>query len=110
MNEEMNSGLENSSRRNVLRGSMLASAAAIVSAVPNAAISNPATASAPAAAPAHEDTEKVKPASNAKPANLSGYTRVKQALVAPRLRQSTIRLPRAAPRSSKSSWKPKRCC
>lgn len=83
MNEEMNSGLENSSRRNVLRGSMLASAAAIVSAVPNAAISNPATASAPAAAPAHEDTEKVKPASNAKPANLSGYTRVKQTLVAP---------------------------
>ncbi|MBW4710484.1 nitrite reductase, copper-containing [Roseobacter sp. YSTF-M11] len=84
MTKLINPGLMKTSRRNVLRGSMLAGAAAMTGAAAMSAPRSPkmhginATSSRlyRAADPQSAD-------SNAKPADLSGYTRVKQELVAP---------------------------
>ncbi|WP_380057715.1 copper-containing nitrite reductase [Falsihalocynthiibacter sp. SS001] len=80
----INPGLAKTSRRNVLRGSVLAGAAAMTGA---AAMSAPR---APkmrgintTSARLYKAAAEEKAASNAKPADLSGYTRVKQELVAP---------------------------
>ncbi|WP_299687122.1 copper-containing nitrite reductase [uncultured Tateyamaria sp.] len=84
MTKRINPGLVKTSRRNVLRGSVLAGAAAMTGA---------AAMSAPRAPKLHGVNATSKnlyrvagtedAATNAKPADLSGYTRVKQELVAP---------------------------
>ena len=84
MSKFINLGLIKTSRRNVLRGSMLAGAAAMTGA---AALSAPRTSKMrginAASAKLYKAADQQEAASNAKPADLSGYTRVKQELVAP---------------------------
>ena len=84
MSKFINPGLIKTSRRNVLRGSVLAGAAAMTGA---AALSAPRTPKMrginAASAKLYKAADQQEAASNAKPADLSGYTRVKQELVAP---------------------------
>lgn len=82
MTKIFNPGLKQLSRRNVLRGSMLASAAAMGGA---AAFATPRRAPVPTPRQPGADVIKAEAEakSKAKPADLSGYTRVKQELVAP---------------------------
>ena len=70
------------SRRNVLRGSLLAGAAAMTGTAPMAARGAPADRPTPCRA-ASQGRRRATADSTAKPADLSGYTRVKQELVAP---------------------------
>lgn len=86
MTKFINPGLMKTSRRNVLRGSVLAGAAAItgagagamaVSRTPKLHIANKASADL------HKAAAQQAADSTAKPADLSGFTRVKQELVAP---------------------------
>jgi len=86
MTKFINPGLMPTSRRNVLRGSVLAGAAALTGAGAGAM----ATQRAPKLSIANETSANLYKAaeqqvqdSNAKPVDLSGYTRVKQQLVAP---------------------------
>jgi len=90
MTKFINPGLSKTSRRNVLRGSVLAGAAAMTG---TAALTGPR---APRLDRAHATSARLYKAageqtadSTAKPADLSGYTRVKQELVAPPLRART---------------------
>lgn len=85
MTKLINPGLRLTSRRNVLRGSMLAGAAAMTGA---AALATPRMRAMPhkanaASANLYRAADKVAAESRAIPADLSGYTRVKQELVAP---------------------------
>lgn len=89
MTKLINPGLHLTSRRNVLRGSVLAGAAAFGGA---AALAAPRTRPAPHAIPHGADAKSAQlyrasaetsAASTAAPVDLSGYTRVKQELVAP---------------------------
>jgi nitrite reductase (NO-forming) len=86
MTKFINPGLMPTSRRNVLRGSMLAGAAAMTGGAAMAAAYrapvSPARANA-ASAMLHKAAAEQAADSTAKPADLSGYTRVKQELVAP---------------------------
>ena len=104
MTKFTNPGLMKTSRRNVLRGSVLAGAAAMTGGsalgMRRAPKINAINATSHklyrAADPQEAD-------SNAKPADLSGYTRVKQELVAPPfapVHQQVVQ------RSSRSQWKP----
>lgn len=84
MTKFINPGLMKTSRRNVLRGTVLAGAAALTGAGSHAAARSPKmmkvnNASAKLYKAAADQTAD----SRAKPADLSGYTRVKQNLVAP---------------------------
>jgi nitrite reductase (NO-forming) len=83
MTKLVNPGLRQTSRRNVLRGSLLAGAAAMTG---TGALS--AACPRPAFSKAQADSINLYKAAadqagNAKPADLTGYTRVKQELVAP---------------------------
>ncbi len=86
MTHVVNPGLRPTSRRNVLRGSVLAGAAAMTGA---AALAMPQRAPASlgranaTSARLYKAAGEVAPESNAKPADLSGYTRVRQEMVAP---------------------------
>lgn len=84
MTKFINPGLVKTSRRNVLRGSVLAGAAAMAGggamATPRAPKLNGVNA---ASAKLYKAADQQEAATNAKPADLSGYTRVKQELVAP---------------------------
>ena len=84
MTKFLNPGLVQTSRRNVLRGSMLAGAAALtgarVAAAPRAQHMHIANATS---AKLYKTAGEQTADSTAKPADLSGYTRVKQELVAP---------------------------
>ena len=82
MTKLLNPGLKQVSRRNVLRGSMLAGAAAMGGA---AAFATPRRAPVPTPRQPGADVIKAEAEAKAKakPADLSGYTRVKQELVAP---------------------------
>ena len=81
MTEFNNPGLIKTSRRNVLRGSVLAGAAAMTGA---GAMSAPRTpklnAINTASAKLYKAADQQESASDARPADLSGYTRVKQEL------------------------------
>lgn len=84
MTKFINPGLMKTSRRNVLRGSVLAGAAAMAGAGAMAKPRAPnLTGINAASAKIYNAAGKEEAASNAKPADLSGYTRVKQELVAP---------------------------
>ncbi|WP_171136407.1 MULTISPECIES: copper-containing nitrite reductase [unclassified Ruegeria] len=84
MTKFINPGLIKTSRRNVLRGSMLAGAAAMTGAGAMAAPRAPKLHGINAAsAKIYNAAGKEEAASDAKPADLSGYTRVKQELVPP---------------------------
>src|SRR6056297_2562452 len=84
MTKLINPGLVSTSRRNVLRGSMLAGAAAMAGAgamaMPRTPRLNQANATS---ARLYKAAAEQTADSTAKPADLSGYTRVKQELVAP---------------------------
>ncbi|GAA6208372.1 copper-containing nitrite reductase [Cognatishimia sp. WU-CL00825] len=82
MSKYINPGLIPTNRRNVLRGSLLAGAAAVAGGSVTAAARKPAMVN-PRPMPLTRVAEKTEAATNAKPANLAGYTRVKQELVAP---------------------------
>ena len=84
MTKLFNPGLAKTSRRNVLRGTLLAGAAAMGGAAAMATPRRPAmTKAAATRAKLYKAAEEVTKDSTAKPADLSGYTRVKQELVAP---------------------------
>lgn len=87
MTKFVNSGLQSTSRRNVLRGSMLASAAALTGASASATAALARQSKAPMITPRLPSAQfvaaEVETQSNAKSADLTGYTRVKQELVAP---------------------------
>jgi nitrite reductase (NO-forming) len=84
MTKLINPGLVSTSRRNVLRGSMLAGAAAMAGAGAMAASRAPRLTKANAtSAHLHKAAAKQAAETTAKPADLSGYTRVRQELVAP---------------------------
>ncbi len=84
MTTYINPGLVKTNRRNVLRGSLLAGAAA---AVGGAALATPVRKSAPLAAPRAAAPQFIQAEAQAQAVapkvDLSGYTRVKQDLVAP---------------------------
>jgi len=89
MTKFINPGLMQTSRRNMLRGSVLAGAAALTGSAAMAAARHPKlpaqklhTANAKSA-DLYKAAAKQAADSTAKPADLSGYTRVKQELVAP---------------------------
>jgi nitrite reductase (NO-forming) len=86
MTKFINPGLASTSRRNVLRGTVLAGAAAMSGAAalatPRRAPVNTKRANA-ASAKLYKAASDQAAKSTAKPADLSGYTRVKQELVAP---------------------------
>ncbi|MCT8160165.1 copper-containing nitrite reductase [Pseudoruegeria sp. SHC-113] len=84
MTKYINPGLVQTSRRNVLRGSLLAGAAAAagIGGAAAARTPRPPKVSIPGM-PLVRTGEKIDAATDAKPADLSGYTRVKQELVAP---------------------------
>ena len=81
MSKFINPGLMKTNRRNVLRGSVLAGAAAVTGA---GVIAAPRT---PKLTKVNETSAKLYKtageSTNAAPADLSGYTRVKQDMVAP---------------------------
>ncbi|MBO9396669.1 nitrite reductase, copper-containing [Shimia sp. R9_1] len=80
----INPGLMKTSRRNVLRGSMLAGAAVMAGATVKATPRAPKIDAINATSThLYKTAGKQETASTAKPADLSGYTRVKQELVAP---------------------------
>ncbi|MBO9400157.1 copper-containing nitrite reductase [Shimia sp. R9_3] len=80
----INPGLMKTSRRNVLRGSMLAGAAVMAGASVKATPRAPKIDAINATSThLYKTAGKQETASTAKPADLSGYTRVKQELVAP---------------------------
>ncbi len=85
MTKVFNPGLHSTSRRNVLRGSMLAGAAAFTGITSTAAQARQRKAPMikPRAPSAHFVAEEIKAQTDALPVDLSGYTRVKQELVAP---------------------------
>jgi len=84
MTKFINPGLIKTSRRNVLRGSVLAGAAAMTGARAMAARRTALPQKADAtSAKLYKAAGEQKADSTAKPADLSGYTRVKQELVAP---------------------------
>ncbi|MGX0974384.1 nitrite reductase (NO-forming) [Roseovarius sp. MBR-51] len=84
MTKIINPGLVNTSRRNVLRGSMLAGAAAVVGAGAMAASRAPRLTTAnTTSANLYKAASQQVSETTAKPADLSGYTRVRQELVAP---------------------------
>ncbi|MCX7560174.1 copper-containing nitrite reductase [Sulfitobacter sp. F26204] len=84
MTKFINPGLMKTSRRNVLRGSVLAGAAAMTGASTLASTRAPRMQIANAAsANLYRTADKVTKDSTAKPADLSGYTRVKMDLVPP---------------------------
>ncbi|MFX0545358.1 copper-containing nitrite reductase [Roseovarius sp. S1116L3] len=84
MTKFINPGLKMTSRRNVLRGTVLAGAAAMTGASAMSAPRRPSMQNANAAsAKIHKAAAQQTAASTAKPADLSGYTRVRQELVAP---------------------------
>lgn len=84
MTKLINPGLMKTSRRNVLRGSVLAGAAAVAGAGAMATPSRKLMVKSNAAsANLYKAAAEQKAATNAIPADLSGYTRVKQELVAP---------------------------
>ena len=79
-----NPGLIKTNRRNVLKGGVFAGAAAMAGATAAAAPHLPKmNAINTASAKLHKAAAQTGTSSNAKPADLSGYTRVKQELVAP---------------------------
>ena len=82
MTKIVNPGAMPTSRRNVLRGSVLAGAAAMTG---TAGLAGPRRAPVPKAAPMNYFTqvEEKQTKAEAAPADLSGFTRVKQELVAP---------------------------
>lgn len=85
MKKLINPGLVRTSRRNVLRGSLLAAAAAGVGGAAGAAstrLPRPPVVNLQGL-PLVKAAAEQEAATNAKPADLSGYTRVKQELVAP---------------------------
>ena len=84
MTKFINPGLMKTSRRNVLRGSILAGAAAMTgtSAMAARRPQQPLKADA-VSRNLHKAAADGASATTAKPADLSGYTRVKQELVAP---------------------------
>ncbi len=82
----VNPGLQKTSRRNVLRGSLLAGAAAMTGAGALAAAQRPSALpkkADAASAKIYKAAAEQSKDTTAKPADLSGYTRVKQELVAP---------------------------
>ena len=84
MTKFINPGLMKTSRRNVLRGSVLAGAAAMTGAGAMSAPRAPKLHGVNAAsAKLYKAADPQTAATDAKPADLSGYTRVKQELVAP---------------------------
>lgn len=84
MTKFINPGLMKTSRRNVLRGSLLASAAVATGASSVAATRRQSMSKANAtSAKLYKAADQQTANSTAKPADLSGYTRVKQELVAP---------------------------
>ncbi|MGI1662538.1 copper-containing nitrite reductase [Palleronia sp. KMU-117] len=84
MTRAFNPGLSKTSRRNVLRGTMLAGAAAMTGAGAMSAPRMPRLNGVNAAsARLYKAADPQNATSDAKPANLSGYTRVKQQLVPP---------------------------
>ena len=84
MTKFTNPGLMKTSRRGVLRGTVLAGAAAMAGAQAMAAPRAPRiNAINSASAKLYKAADQQVAESNAKPADLSGYTRVKQELVAP---------------------------
>lgn len=84
MTKFINPGLMKTSRRNVLRGSVLAGAAAMSGAAAMAAPRTPKLSGVNATSKnLYRAAGTQDAATNAKPADLSGYTRVKQELVAP---------------------------
>lgn len=84
MTKFFNPGLMKTSRRNVLRGSVLAGAAAVAGAGAMATPRAPKLAGINAtSAKLYKTAGEQTADSTAKPADLSGYTRVKQELVAP---------------------------
>ncbi|WP_417526139.1 copper-containing nitrite reductase [Marinovum sp.] len=84
MTKFINPGLAKTSRRNVLRGSVLAGAAAMTGSAALATRRAPMPKAADAAsARLYKAAGATAADSTAKPADLSGYTRVKQELVAP---------------------------
>ena len=84
MTKFTNPGLMKTSRRGVLRGTVLAGAAAMAGAQAMAAPRAPKiNAINSASAKLYKAADQQVAESNAKPADLSGYTRVKQELVAP---------------------------
>ena len=84
MTKFINPGLIPTSRRNVLRGSVLAGAAAMTGASVNATPRSPRmTGINETSANLYRVAEEQEADSTAAPADLSGYTRVKQELVAP---------------------------
>ena len=84
MTKFFNPGLMKTSRRNVLRGSVLAGAAAMAGAGAMATPRAPKLAQANAtSAKLYKTAGQQAAESTAVPADLSGYTRVKQELVAP---------------------------
>lgn len=84
MTKFINPGLMKTSRRNVLRGSVLAGAAALTGAGAMATPRPPKLHKVNAtSAKLYKAAAKQTAESTAKPADLSGYTRVKQELVAP---------------------------
>ncbi|MEM0950112.1 MAG: copper-containing nitrite reductase [Pseudomonadota bacterium] len=86
MTKLINPGLMKTSRRSVLRGSMLAGAAAMTGAGAMASPRAPNLHGVNAAsAKLYKAADPQTAATDAKPADLSGYTRVKQELVAPPL-------------------------
>ena len=84
MTKSINPGLMQTSRRNVLRGSVLAGAAALTGARAMATPHQPKLSIANAtSANLYKAADKQAKDANAQPADLSGYTRVKQELVTP---------------------------
>jgi nitrite reductase (NO-forming) len=84
MTRSNNPGLVSTSRRNVLWGSVLAGAAAMTGAGSMAAVRAPKLGAInTSSAKLYKAAAEKAAATTAKPANLSGYTRVKQEMVAP---------------------------
>jgi nitrite reductase (NO-forming) len=84
MTKIINPGLVKTSRRNVLRGSLLAGAAAMAGAQATAGPRAPRLPRANAGPDRiHKANVEIAQESGAQPADLSGYTRVRQELVAP---------------------------
>ena len=84
MAKSINPGLMKTSRRNVLRGSMLVGAAALTGATASARARTPKLSTInTTSSNLYKAAEQQAAATNAKPADLAGYTRVKQELVAP---------------------------
>ncbi|MFD0860526.1 copper-containing nitrite reductase [Roseovarius aquimarinus] len=84
MTKFINPGLMKTSRRNVLRGSLLAGAAAMTGAHVTAQTrTHKMGAINTSSAKIYKAAAQQEAATNAKPADLSGYTRVKQEMVAP---------------------------